>query len=199
MLYTEVISTLVDWNYPPAFPAGIPTSAPGHLATPSSEESNINVEESAVQALDALIKSLESADKESSCHTVVHEEVITQAEKDLDKVLVKISETPVDHATLSIAVDPSSSHTLSNDDTRIAEYGEGVMPEEVAQGHKADVEIISEGVTQLVDENELSPQQSSEDAVDDKIESKGSMQEMDIIGKSFTSFGFFPIFYFEQV
>ncbi|KAF8161273.1 hypothetical protein B0H34DRAFT_796084 [Crassisporium funariophilum] len=33
----EVISSLVDWNYPPAFPAGIPASAPGHLATPSTE------------------------------------------------------------------------------------------------------------------------------------------------------------------
>jgi hypothetical protein len=27
----------VNWNYPPAFPAGLPASASGHLATPSSE------------------------------------------------------------------------------------------------------------------------------------------------------------------
>ncbi|TFK44886.1 hypothetical protein BDQ12DRAFT_673754 [Crucibulum laeve] len=31
----NVLSDLVDWNFPPVFPAGIPTSASGHLATPS--------------------------------------------------------------------------------------------------------------------------------------------------------------------
>ncbi|KAF8967960.1 hypothetical protein BDZ97DRAFT_1802168 [Flammula alnicola] len=33
----EVISNVVDWNNPPAFPSGLPASASGHLATPSSE------------------------------------------------------------------------------------------------------------------------------------------------------------------
>ena len=200
-----MISTLVDWNYPPAFPAGIPTSAPGHLATPS-EESN---EESAVQTLDTKVDSPKSVDEESSSHLLVHEEAITQAEKDLDNALVENTETLADQATLStpepalvedpesqlssqtFIVAPSSSHILSNG---IAEHGD-VMPEEGAQEHKIDVEITSEDVT-LVEENESAPAlQSLEDTVDE-IESRGidtSVQEAKIIGKSFTSLGFFPI------
>ena len=136
----EVISTLVDWNYPPAFPAGIPTSASCHLAMPSMEESN----ESAVQMVDTKINSV---DKESSSHLLVHEEVITQVEKGLDNALVENTETLADHATLSIPepalvedpesqlssqtfiVAPSSSYILSN---RIAKHGEGVVHEEAA-------------------------------------------------------------------
>ena len=200
-----MISTLVDWNYPPAFPAGIPTSAPGHLATPS-EESNA---ESAVQTLDTEISSPKSVDKESSSHLLVHEEVVTQAEKDLDNALVENTETPSDQATLSIPepalvedpepqpssqtliVDPSSSHILSNG---IAEHGDA---EEAAQEHKIDVEITSEDVT-LVDENDSAPaQQSLQDTVDDEIESEGvdtSMQETKIMGKSSTSLGLFLVF-----
>jgi hypothetical protein len=203
-----VISTLVDWNYPPAFPAGIPTSAPGHLATPSSEESNGNAE-FGVQTLDTEISSAKSVDEECSSHLLEHEEVIT--EKDLDNALVENRETLADQATLFIQepapvedpelqllsqtpiVDPCSSHILSNG---FAEYGEGVMTEEAGQEHKI-LEITSEGIT-LVDGNESAPaQENLEDAVDNEIESGGvgtSMQETKIMGKNFTSLGMFPIF-----
>ena len=202
-----MISTLVDWNYPPAFPAGIPTSAPGHLATPSSEGSNA---ESAVQTLDTKTSSPKSVDEEGSSHLLVHEEVITQDEKNLDNALVENTETLADQATLSIpepalvedpepqlssqtlVVNPSSLHILSNG---IPEHGEGVMADEAAQEHKVDIEITSEDVT-LADENESAPaQQSLEDTVNE-IESEGvdtSMQETKIMGKSFTS-GLLPIF-----
>ena len=202
----EVISTLVDWNYPPAFPAGIPTSAPGHLATPSSEESA----GSAAQTLDTEISSPKSLDEENSSHLLVHEEV-TQAEKDSDNALVENMETLADQVTLSVPepalvedpdpqlssqtliVNPSSSHILSNG---IVEHGEGVMAEGDAQEHKTDVDITSEDVT-LVDENESAPaQQSLENTVDDEIEfgsGDTSMQETKIMGKSFTSFGMFSI------
>ena len=36
--FAEVISNLVNWNNPPAFPTGKPASASGHLTTPSPEE-----------------------------------------------------------------------------------------------------------------------------------------------------------------
>jgi hypothetical protein len=217
-----VISTLVDWNYPPAFPAGIPTSAPGHLATPSSEERIGNMEESTVQALDTLINSLES-DKESSSHTVVNEEVITQAEKESGKPLVENPKTLVDHSTLStpepivvedseplstsqtLVVDPSSSRILSNDvvkNTWIAEHGVGVRAEAL-QGHETEVKIASEDIVQWVDKNESAPaQQKSEDTFEDEIESSGvdtSMPETKIIGRSFTSLELFPHIYFTQV
>ena len=203
---SEVISTLIDWNYPPAFPAGIPTSASGHLATPSSEESNA---EFAVHKLDIEINSPKSVDEEISSHLLVHEEVVTQ-EKDLNNA-PENAEILTDHATLSIPepavvedlgpqslsqtfiVDPSCSHILP---IRIAEHGEGVMSEEAAKEHKI-VEITSEDVT-LDNENESAPaQQNLEDVVDDEIESWGadaSMQETKTIGKSFTSsLGMFPI------
>ena len=202
-----MISTLVDWNYPPAFPAGIPTSAPGHLATPSEEESNTEF------AVQTDISSPKSVDEGS--YLLVHEDAITQAEKDLDNAPVENTETLADQAMLSIqepvvvkdpepplssqtlVVDPSSSHILSNG---IAEHGEDVKAEEAAQEHKI-VEITSEDVT-LVDKNESAPaQQSLEDAVDDEIESGGvdtSMQETQIIGKSFTFLRFFPIFMFRR-
>jgi hypothetical protein len=201
----EVISTLVDWNYPPAFPAGIPTSAPGHLATPSSEESNGNAE-FGVQTLDTEISSPKSVDEECSSHLLEHEEVIT--EKNLDNALVENRETLADQATLSIQepapvedpelqllsqtpiVDPCSSHILS----------EGVMADEAGQGHEI-LEITSEDIT-LVDENESAPaQENVEDAVDIEIESGGvdtSMQETKIMGKNFTSLGMFPIFIFRR-
>lgn len=197
-----MIST-VDWNYPPAFSAGIPTSASGHLATPS-EESNENVEDSVVQTMGSLI-TLESVDKESSSHTLVHGEVITQAEKNLAEVLVEHPETLVDQAIVEPPVvessDPqSTSRSLAHvndmvNDKRIAEHGEGVTAEGTAQAHKIGIEITSEDVTQLVDENESAPaQQSSED---DEVDIRGvdaSMQETKIIGKSFTSLKLFPIF-----
>ena len=201
----EVISTLVDWNYPPAFPAGIPTSAPGHLATPSSEESN---PEFAVHTLDTEINSPKSVDEESSSHLLVHEEVVTQ-EKDLDNAPVENAELLTDQTSLSIPepalvedlepqllsqtfiVDPSSSHILP---IGIAEHehGEGVMSKEE---HEI-VEITSDDVT-LADENESAPaQQNLEDAVDE-IESWGidtSMEETKIMGKSSTSSpGLFPV------
>lgn len=191
-MLSEVISTLIDWNYPPAFPAGIPTSASGHLATPSSEESNA---EFAVHKLDIEINSPKSVDEEISSHLLVHEEVVTQ-EKDLDNA-PENAEILTDHATLSIPepavvedlgpqslsqtfiVDPSCSHILP---IRIAEHGEGVMSEEAAKEHK----IV-----------EITAQQNLEDVVDDEIESWGadaSMQETKTIGKSFTSsLGMFPI------
>jgi hypothetical protein len=200
----EVISTLVDWNYPPAFPAGIPTSAPGHLATPSSEESNA---ESAIQTLDTKINSPKSVDEESSSHLLVHEEVISPTEMDLNNALVENTEPLAEQATLSIPepvlvkdsepqlssqtliVDPSSSHILLNG---ILEHGEGGIAEEAAQEYKIDVEITSEDVT-LVDENESAlAQQSLEDTIDDEIESGG-------MGKSFTSLRLFPIFNFTQM
>ena len=203
-----MISTLVDWNYPPAFPAGIPTSAPGHLATPSSEGSNA---ESAVQTLDIKTNSPKSVGEEGSSHFLVHEEVIMQDEKNFDNALVENAETLADQATLSnpepalvedpepqlssqtLVVNPSSSHILSNG---IPEHGEGVMAEEATQEHKVDKEITSEGVT-LADENESAPaQQSLEDTVVNEIKSEGvdtSMQETNIMSKSFTS-GLFPIF-----
>ena len=200
---SEVISTLVDWNYPPAFPAGIPTSAPGHLATPSSEESN---EESAVQTLDTEIGSPESVDEESSSHLLVNEEVVTK-EKDLDNTLVENTETLVDQATLSIPepalvegpelqllsqtliFDPSSSRVLSNG---IVEH-EGVMTEEATQEHKI-VAFTSEDAT-VVDESESAPgQKNLEEAVDDEIESESIGTSTHDMSKSFTSLGLFLIF-----
>lgn len=208
---TDVISTsVVDWNHPPAFPAGIPTSAPGHLATPSSEESSANGEGSAVQAPSTLITSLESVDKESSSYSLVHEEVTTHAEKDLDKVLVDQATLSIPEPALVEDSEPqstfqtltadlsSSSPTLSDvvvNDTQVAKHGEGVMAEEPAQRHKIDVEITSEDVTQL---NESAPaQQSPESNVDHEVESKGvdtSMQESEIMSKSLTSLEPLPIF-----
>ena len=199
---------MVDWNYPPAFPAGIPTSAPGHLATPSEE----SIAESAVQTLDTKISSPKSVEEDSSSHLLVHEEAITQAEKDLDNALVENTETLADQATLSIPepalvedperqlssqtliADASSSHILSNG---VAEHGEVVMGEEAAQEHKIDMEITSEEVTLVYRKESAPAQQSLEDTVDDQIESRGvdtSMQEMKIMGKSFTSLGLLPIF-----
>ena len=202
MIYVilEVISTLVDWNYPPAFPAGIPTSAPGHLATPS-EESN------AESTVDTKISSPKSDNEGSSSNLLVHDEAITQ---DLDDALIENTETLADQATLSIPepalvedperqlssqtliVDPSSSHILSNG---FAEHGEVVMAEEAAQEHKND--IISEEVTLVDGKESASAQQSLEDTVDDGIESEDvdtSMQDMKIMGKSFTSIVLFPKF-----
>ncbi|KAF5322103.1 hypothetical protein D9619_001977 [Psilocybe cf. subviscida] len=48
----EVLSSLVDWNNPPAFSNGFPASASGHLATPSSEGEDLIVAEHPV-AIDA--------------------------------------------------------------------------------------------------------------------------------------------------
>ena len=205
-MLSEVISTLIDWNYPPAFPAGIPTSASGHLATPSSEESNA---EFAVHKLDIEINSPKSVDEEISSHLLVHEEVVTQ-EKDLDNAPVEKAELLTDQTSLSIPepalvedlepqllsqafiVDPSSSHILP---IGIAEHehGEGVMSKEE---HEI-VEITSDDVT-LADENESAPaQQNLEDAVDDEVEAWGidtSMEETKIMGKSSTSSpGLFPV------
>ena len=192
---------MVDWNDLPAFPAGIPTSAPGHLITPSSEECNADVEAPAVQALDLRIDSPAPVDKASSPHSLVHEEVITPAK---DKVFVE----NVDHMTLptvvedsepqstsqTFIVDPSFSCTLSNEvvnNTQIID--EGIMVEEAGQGRKVDVEIISEDVIQLVGEdsaNESAPtKKSSEDTVDDQIGSEGAetLQETMIhMGESFS-------------
>lgn len=201
----EVISTLVDWNYPPAFPTGIPTSAPGHLATPS-EESNADIEESAM--LDTEVVSPEPVDKESPPHPLVHEEVTTQAEE-LDKILVENTETLVDQVILSVPepafgdsesqltfetliVDPSLSHTSPDDlvdDKRITEHDEGVMAGEVEQVH--DVEITLADIPQLVDEDStkksVPAQQSSADIVDDEFESRDiSMKTKIHMGESFT-------------
>ena len=196
----EGISAFVDWSCPPAFPAGIPASAPGHLATPSEESSA----EFTVQTLDTGIDFPKSSEEESSSQFLVHEEVITQ--KDSDDVLVDNTETLADEGTLSIqepalvedheshlssqtlVVGPSFSNILFNG---IAEHGEGVMAEEAAQEHKI-VEITPEDVT-LVDGNESAlAQKNIKESVDDEIESGGvdiSMQETEVIGKSFTSPG----------
>lgn len=216
-----MISTLVDWNYPPAFPAGIPTSAPGHLATPS-EESNADVEEPTARALDIEIP--ESVYKETLSPSI-HEEVITQVEQDLDEALVENTETVIDATSIpelapvedselqltsqTLIVEPSFPHTSSNDlvnDTQITEHEEGVLAEEAARGRKTEVEITLEDVTQLVDEdstNESAPaQQGSKDTVDDEIGLRDvdtSMQETKAhMGKSFTSSWVISYIYFTQ-
>lgn len=144
----EVISTLVDWNYLPAFCAGIPTSIPGHLAMPSSQESNTEFD---VQMLDTEINSPESVNEGSPSHLLVHEKAIMQAEKDLDNALVENTEILADQTMLSIQepapvkdpepplssqmliVDPSSLHISSSG---IAGHGGDVKAEEVAQDQK---------------------------------------------------------------
>jgi hypothetical protein len=186
-----VISTLVDWNNPPAFPAGIPTSAPGRLATPSSEEGN--VEGPTVQALDIEIDSFESV-KESLPHP--HAE-------DLDRALVEDNPEPAlvepQLTSQTFVVDPSF-HPFSNDlvnDTRIAD-DEGII---AAPGREIDVELTLEDATQLVDKdsaNESAPTQQYSEDIDDKIESKDvdiSMKETKIqTGESLGGLGLFPVF-----
>lgn len=192
---------MVDWNYPPAFPTGIPTSAPGHLATPS-EESNADIEESAM--LDTEVVSPEPVDRESPPHPLVHGGVTTRAEE-LDKILVENTETLVDQVILSVPepdsesqltfetliVDPPFSHTSPDDlvdDKRITEHDEGVMAGEVEQVH--DVEITLADIPQLVDSTKKSvpAQQSSADMVDDEFGSRDiSMKTKIHMGESFTN------------
>ena len=193
---SEMISTLVGWGHPHAFPAGIL----GHLA-PLSEESHTVVEESTAQAP-------EFVNKECSPHLLDHKKVIPQAEKD---ALVESTQTLVDQATLSITEPDSepqlttqafiANHcfSLPNNGTRVAEHDHGVMVEETAQGGKINVEISSKNVTQLVDEdsaNELASIQ--QDSVDTEIGSMGIdtfLQETEIrIGKTFRILGLFFIF-----
>ena len=197
---------MVDWNNPPAFPAGIPTSAPGRLATPSSEEGN--VEGPTVQALDIEIDSFESV-KESLPHP--HAE-------DLDRALVEDTDTLADPVTLpnpepalvepqltsqTLVVDPSS-HTFSNDllnDTRIAD-DEGII---AAPGREIDVELTLEDATQLVDKdsaNDSAPTQQYSEDIEDEIESKDVdtfMKETKVqTGESLSGLGLFPVFIFTQ-